>query len=322
MVEILNQKWINEDKVEYFNIFDFISKIKLSDKVLYHVEDTSQEFEKYLKTLVSYCDEDDTAIILYWLDNAITELKMSSEIENHQFKSVDLVKNNLFFDKLSINHERIKKIHKFVCENSDTNVTRKGEYRKTEVSVGTYFKDEYQPYWFAPYAKDIKKFMDDYIEFYKTKSIKELYNNPFLKSALAHLLFVRIHPFQDGNGRTARIIQNISFTSGINKIYNTKLKLSPLNISQSIERNRYSYNDPINQIKFDPKTDNNEMINKWLNYILNMYDEQLYFHEQRIPRIEEAFKNIKRMKEYDSIDNEPYEKEAKKSNIIKIKTLK
>lgn len=323
MQEALNPNWINPDKVEYFNLLEFISKIKLNDKVLSHVQQTGDDFEQYLKTLVKYCGNDDTAIILYWLDNAIIELRNSAEIENHIFKNIDLVNNNLFFDKLSISHERIKKIHKFVCENSEANGDRIGEYRKTQVNVGANFEFGYQPYWYAPEAKDVKKFMDDYLEFYKTKSMKEIYNNPFLKSALAHLLFVRIHPFQDGNGRTARIIQNISFTSGINKIYNTKLKLSPLNISQSIAMNRYSYNDPINQIKFDLKTDNNEMINKWLNFILFMYDEQLNFHMQRIPKIEESFKNIKKMLEQDGLNGEEqYVLEAQKSKMKKIKTIK
>lgn len=50
----------------------------------------------------------------------------------------------------------------------------------------------------------------------------------FLNS-LVHLLFLRIHPYTDGNGRTARILHNIKFTEMINKVYSTRLKLSPLN---------------------------------------------------------------------------------------------
>ena len=61
--------------------------------------------------------------------------------------------------------------------------------------------------------------MDDFIKFYKTKSLSVIDSNPFLKSALAHLLFVRIHPFSDGNGRTARMIHNMKFTESINNIY-------------------------------------------------------------------------------------------------------
>src|SRR5438876_8967535 len=36
--------------------------------------------------------------------------------------------------------------------------------------------------------------------------------DPVLKSAVAHLWFVTIHPFEDGNGRIARAIAEMSLT--------------------------------------------------------------------------------------------------------------
>lgn len=317
MNETINQEWINPDKVKYFNLLEYVSKIKLRDSVLFHLEDTGQNFEKYLKTLVRLCDYDDYVILYYWLDQTITELRKSAQIENHQFTNIDLFNGNLFFDKLSISHERIKKIHKFVCEESGTEVTEKGQYRKIPVDVGADYESGHQVYWYAPEPSDVKKFMDDYLVFYRTNSIKDIYNNPFLKSALAHLLFVRIHPFRDGNGRTARIIQNISFTSGINRVYNTKLKLSPLNISQNIAINKYSYVDKLDRIHFDINYDNNEKINNWFEFILNMYDEQLYFQETRLPKFEQALINIQSLKKSeDDLNNV-----AKKFEMDKIKKL-
>ena len=49
---------------------------------------------------------------------------------------------------------------------------------------------------------------DDFIKIYKSSSISLINSNPFLKSALIHLLFIRIHPFPDSNGRTSRAILN------------------------------------------------------------------------------------------------------------------
>lgn len=314
---MVDKEWINNENVKYFNIMDFVSKIKVSDNVLYHLEETGQNFENYVKTLVQFCNNDDYVILYYLLDHANKELKQSAELENHLFKNVELLDGNLFFDKLSISHERIKNIHKFVCKNMgiDSNVV--GEYRKVPVDVGANYDFGHQVYWYAPDAADVKKFMDDYLTFYRTNSIKEIYNNPFLKSALAHLLFVRIHPFNDGNGRTARIIQNITFTSGINKIYNTKLKLSPLNISQNIVINKYSYADKINKIHFNLDYDNEKTLNNWFEFILNMYDEQLFFQMQRIPTYEEAFKQIPNMKDADNDLSEI----AKKFKMDKIKRI-
>ena len=63
-----------------------------------------------------------------------------------------------------------------------------------------------------------------------------------------HLLFVRIHPYSDGNGRTARLIHNIKFTESINKLYGMKLKISPLNLSKSILLNKITYVKRIDNI--------------------------------------------------------------------------
>lgn len=315
MSDNICNEWVNLDKVKYFNIMDFVSNIQLSDNLLFHLEETGEKFEEYIKTLTKYCDYDDYAILFYWLDQALKEMKLSAELENHKFKNVDLFNSDLFFDKLSISHERIKHIHKYVCEKTNTNVSNSGEYRKGNVDVGANYKDGYQVYWYAPEPCDVKKFMDDYLNFYRINSLRSEYSNPFLKSALAHLLFVRIHPFTDGNGRTARIIQNIAFTSGINKIYNTKLKLSPLNISQNILINRYSYADRINKIHFDLDYDNNKAINNWFEFILNMYDEQLFFQLQRIPNFKNALDNVRMMKDsQDELSNA-----VKKFNLKPIK---
>lgn len=311
------REWINTDRVKYFSLLDFVSKIKLNDNVLYHMQDTGEQFEQYLNSLINFCNNDDYIFFYYLLDLANNELKQSAYLENHVFQNMDLLNGNLFFDRLSISHEGIKKIHRFVCENSGANTKNVGEYRKDIVDVGADYESGHQVYWYGPEASDVKKFMDDYITFYKNSSLSSIYNNPFLKSALAHLLFVRIHPFGDGNGRTARIIQNISFTSGINKIYGANLKLSPLNISQNILRNKYTYADRINRVHFDIDYDNNQTINKWFDFILNMYDEQLYFQLTRLPALEQAFNRIAALKD----ENDEFSQLAKKFKIGKIKNI-
>lgn len=50
--------------------------------------------------------------------------------------------------------------------------------------------------------EDMKFFYDDL----KNK----VFNDPIEKAAYTHAEFVRIHPFSDGNGRTARLIMNLS----------------------------------------------------------------------------------------------------------------
>jgi len=53
------------------------------------------------------------------------------------------------------------------------------------------------------------------------------------------------------------------------------LKISPVNLSQSININLITYVKILNSIYFDLKHDNNEMLNRWFDFIINMYEEQL-----------------------------------------------
>lgn len=153
--------------------------------------------------------------------------------------------------------------------------------------------------------------MNDFINVYKHSGMKLLFSNPFLASSLMHLLFVKIHPYIDGNGRTARVIHNIKFTEMINKLHGTRLKLSPLNLSASILVNKITYHKCINNIYFDIKNDTNESINKWFDFILDMVDEQIHYSNEMLMNIDE----------YNDISL-PYQIESKKSNGMRLSKLR
>lgn len=57
----------------------------------------------------------------------------------------------------------------------------------------------------APDAKEIEREMKQFIHWFNTENNLE----PVIKSAIAHLWFVTIHPFEDGNGRIARAIADM-----------------------------------------------------------------------------------------------------------------
>jgi Fic family protein len=58
----------------------------------------------------------------------------------------------------------------------------------------------------APAAKRLRKEMSAFLKWFDAVSTLD----PVLKAALAHLWFVTIHPFNDGNGRIARAIADIA----------------------------------------------------------------------------------------------------------------
>ena len=78
----------------------------------------------------------------------------------------------------------------------------------------------------------------------------------------------------------------------LNKIYGTKLKLSPLNLSSSILRNKITYVKRINNIYFDLEHNTNEAINAWFEFCLDMADEQIYYQRNMLMKHEEAIKKM------------------------------
>lgn len=60
-------------------------------------------------------------------------------------------------------------------------------------------------------------------------------DNPYIKSAKAHLWFVSIHPYDDGNGRVARVIADYILSKS------TKLEYKYFSISSAIELDKKRY---------------------------------------------------------------------------------
>ncbi len=255
----------------YFNLLDYIDRLTLSPKVLEHLEETSNEFDKYFKTLASF---DSTYVIYFWIDLLYKEILASGEIEN-AFTPVDFLENDMFISNFSMNNKRIGQLHSIFIPGETT-------YREREVKVSGIENGEEKIYWWGVKHEDVPQFMKDFITFYRTNGISPKYSSPFIKSFLVHLLFVRIHPYMDGNGRTARLLQNIKFTQLVNNLYGSNLRLSPLNLSPSINISKISYANRINDIAFKPDSDDNEAINRYLDFLLFMADEQLYNANYRL----------------------------------------
>ena len=60
----------------------------------------------------------------------------------------------------------------------------------------------------APDSKDVPRLMDDFLRW--VNGDQQL--DPVIKAAIAHLWFVTIHPFEDGNGRLTRTITDMLMT--------------------------------------------------------------------------------------------------------------
>ncbi|MBU0535253.1 Fic family protein [Patescibacteria group bacterium] len=113
-----------------------------------------------------------------------------------------------YLDKLimveKITNKDILKLHKMITTKTLDNPEYSGKYRHGNqyVIVGNRFTGEitYKP----PATREVPELMEDFLDFINEIDFKKL--NPVLVAGIVHYEFVRIHPFIDGNGRTARIL--------------------------------------------------------------------------------------------------------------------
>jgi len=151
----------------------------------------------------------------------------------------------------NITEDIILKIHRLNTQGILTD-SEAGHYRKVEVAVVNGLgRVTFQP----PEASQVPALMHDFVAWLNGKEAKE--SHPVLMSGIAHYEFVRIHPFVDGNGRTARALATlILYLRG----FDTK-RFFALDDYYNEERSRYY--EALQTV--DPQTIN---ITQWLEYFM------------------------------------------------------
>jgi Fic family protein len=129
----------------------------------------------------------------------------------------------------------IKNIHQLVLKGIDNK--NAGAYRKQNVGV---VKSDGEIHNFAEPLK-LEEKMEEFIEWLHVQTI----NEPILLSALVHLKFVSIHPFIDGNGRTARLLMNLillqnGYPQAIIKVSNRAQYIQAIEKYQQSTQNEYN----------------------------------------------------------------------------------
>lgn len=99
--------------------------------------------------------------------------------------------------KLTLSHNLIRQLHQLVVKDTEGKIA--GTYRTTDVQI---LGSKHKP----PPGYQVQTQMGQFIKWLASNSEK---HHPVIFSALAHHRFVAIHPFEDGNGRTGRLLMNL-----------------------------------------------------------------------------------------------------------------
>ncbi len=105
-------------------------------------------------------------------------------------------------DGKKIKEKDILKIHKMLTRETLENPSDCGAYRNRYVVVANRLTGDviFRP----PSNEEVPKLVNDLTKWLNSSESKEF--DPLIEAGIAHYEFVRIHPFVDGNGRTARVI--------------------------------------------------------------------------------------------------------------------
>lgn len=124
----------------------------------------------------------------------------------------------------------IKEVHSIITYDVAYDSNMPGMYRNVKVYVGD--KAHGGRYTPPKILNDIKNLMAAFVDWINSEEILSV--NPFIRAALAHYHLCLIHPFGDGNGRTARMIEALLLQS-------SKIKYVPKELSNFYYRNVDDY---------------------------------------------------------------------------------
>ncbi len=153
------------------------------------------------------------ALILFGITAQGKPLKDHFEITGHN-EAIKWIMEVVHEDR-PITENFIRELHKLILKESyevDAR-TPDGKFTKKKVNIGQY---KSTPNHVETKTGEIFRFatpeetpalMHDLVNWYKNKREEEDVN-PILLAAEFHYRYIRIHPFDDGNGRTARILMN------------------------------------------------------------------------------------------------------------------
>ena len=137
----------------------------------------------------------ETQVVLEGVTVGGKSLKEHLEVINHE--QAILFLEDLIKDKFPITEWNIKSIHQLVLKGIDDD--NAGKYRNENVAIkgATHIPPDYLV---------VPELMEELIINYKEWNKY----HPIIRAALLHGELVKIHPFASGNGRTSRLVMNLS----------------------------------------------------------------------------------------------------------------
>ena len=272
---------INKALVEIERVRGFLDAIKLKDEWFLDMQKEALILESHYSTHIegTALSLEQAKSILEGKDVKGVNIDDKKELLNYK-KAMDFISKYLGKED-PVKEGIIRELHKITVEGVRGGKADPGNYRKAQNYVVNSRTKEviYTP----PPPLEVPYLMRDFVEWLnKTEDL-----SPLLVAAIVQFQFVHIHPFLDGNGRTARLLSTLI-------LYKTGYDFKRLfTISEYYDKDRPAYYKAIQSVR-----QNNMDMTAWLEYFVEGLRSQMVDIQEKGKKIISAENIIRQLKEY------------------------
>jgi len=272
---------INKGLVEIERVRGFLEAIKLKDEWFADMQEESLIMETHYSTHIEGTELslEQARNILEGKDVEGVKSDDKKELLNYK-KAMDFISKYLWTED-PITQGLIRELHKILVKGVRGNQADPGNYRKVQNYVVNSRTKEaiYTP----PPPLEVPHLMKDFVEWLNKRG--DL--SPILTAGIAQFQFVHIHPFLDGNGRTARLLSTLI-------LYKTGYDFKRLfTISEYYDNDRPAYYKAIQSVR-----QNNMDMTCWLEYFVEGLNAQMTEIHEKGKKIIIAETFVKKLKSY------------------------
>lgn len=243
---------INQSLVEIERVRGFLEAVKLKDDWISDMQKKALILESHYSTHI-----EGTAINLEQAQDILSGKKVKGVNRDDEKELINYKKAMYFISKYlgkdnPVSEGLIRELHKILVHDVRGAQAHPGEYRRIQNYVvnSRTKKIIYTP----PTSLEVPHLMKEFVEWINA-NIKKI--SPVIVSAISQFQFVHIHPFLDGNGRTARLLSTLI-------LYKTGYDFKKLfTISEYYDKDRFAYYSAIQSVR------KNKMdMTVWLEYFI------------------------------------------------------
>ena len=270
---------INKALVEIERVRGFLDAVKLKDEWIADMQKEALILESHHSTHI-----EGTTLSLEQAKDILEGRKLKGvnrdderELLNYK-KAMDFISRYLGKDD-PITEGVVRELHKITVKGVRGENADPGNYRKIQNYVANSLTKEiiYTP----PAPLEVPHLMREFADW--LNKVEDL--SPVLIAGIAQFQFVHIHPFIDGNGRTARLLSTLI-------LYKTDYDFKRLfSISEHYDKDRPSYYKAIQSVR-----NNNMDMTGWLEYFvagLRSQMEEIQEKGKQLIKQNAAFQKIK-----------------------------